>query len=202
MVAVDMPNTSHGCAVRTGAAEPDVGQQAAMERRADHRVVRNRIALERSPSARQHLTQFIQGKGPPFSTNFSSAKRTYFARQTPARTAEASTSRPSGRTRKRATRLAPRRLLWNIEGQRGRIYSIPGPLGDPGREGFQFFLACDSGLAWTHAKRALKFAKVCNDSDEGGGFIMHRLPTKTEAESGTTAAFPSAARSASRQPPS
>jgi hypothetical protein len=37
-------------------------------------------------------------------------------------------------------------------------------------------------LAWTYAKRALKFAKVCNDSDEGGGFSMHRLPTKAEAE--------------------
>jgi hypothetical protein len=37
-------------------------------------------------------------------------------------------------------------------------------------------------LAWTYAKRALKFAKVCNDRDEGGGFSMHRLPTKAEAE--------------------
>jgi hypothetical protein len=135
---------------------------------------------------------FSREKGRPFPQIFSSAKRTYFARQIPARTAEAPTSRPSGRTRKRATRLAPRRLLWNIEGQRGRIYSIPGPLGDPGREGFQFFLACDSGLAW---KRPPKFAKVCNDSDEGGGFSMHRLPTKAEAETiGGTAAFPSDAR--------
>ena len=186
----------------TVAAEPDVGQQAAMERRADHRVVRNRIALERSPSARQHLTQFIQGKGPPFSTNFFISKKDILCptnTRPNGRSVDFSPFRPHSEARHA---LAPRRLLWNIEGQRGRIYSIPGPLGDPGREGFQFFLACDSGLAWTHAKRALKFAKVCNDSDEGGGFIMHRLPTKTEAESGTTAAFPSAARSASRQPPS
>jgi hypothetical protein len=80
---------------------------------------------------------------------------------------------------------APRRDAcsdWNIEGQHGHIYSIPGALGEPGRECFQFFIFCDSGMAWTYAKRALKFATICNDGDEEGGFIMHRLPTKAEAE--------------------
>jgi hypothetical protein len=71
---------------------------------------------------------------------------------------------------------------WNIEGQSGHVYSISGSLAEPKREGFQFFLACDSGMAWTYAKRALKFATICNDGDEGGGFILHRLPTKAEAE--------------------
>jgi hypothetical protein len=88
----------------------------------------------------------------------------------------------------KALNSAPRALRrdacadWNIEGQQGHVYSIPGSLAEPGRAGFQFFVACDSAMAWTYAKRALKFATLCNDGDEGGGFILHRLPTPAEAE--------------------
>ena len=37
-------------------------------------------------------------------------------------------------------------------------------------------------MAWTYAKRALAFATVCNDGDDGGRVLLDRLPTATEAE--------------------
>jgi len=42
----------------------------------------------------------------------------------------------------------------------------------------------DAGLApsgFRLAKRALAFAKIVNDGDEEGAFVMHRLPTADEA---------------------
>ncbi len=38
-------------------------------------------------------------------------------------------------------------------------------------------------MAWTYAKRALKFAgEPTNDGDEEGAFVMRRLPTLAEAD--------------------
>jgi hypothetical protein len=61
-----------------------------------------------------------------------------------------------------------------INGAHGHVYAAP--------EGFQFFVITETARAWTAAKKALGFAKVCNDGDEEGAFILDRLPTATEAE--------------------
>jgi hypothetical protein len=37
-------------------------------------------------------------------------------------------------------------------------------------------------MAWTYAKRALKFAKLTNDGDEEGRFLLDRTPTDAEAK--------------------
>ncbi len=70
-----------------------------------------------------------------------------------------------------------------IAGQTGHIYAICGSLDEPNRPGWQFYVGCDTGMAWTYAKRALKFAgEPTNDGDTEGMFIMHRLPSPAEAE--------------------
>lgn len=71
-----------------------------------------------------------------------------------------------------------------IVGQRGPVYAICGSLDEPKRAGWQFFVGCDTGMAWTYAKRAFKpFAgEPTNEGDEGGAFILHRPPTQAEAE--------------------
>jgi len=71
---------------------------------------------------------------------------------------------------------------WRINGSRGHVYAVPGSLDEPTRPGFQIFVTCETGMAWTYAKKALAFAIVCNDGDEGGAFILHRLPMPHEAE--------------------
>ena len=68
---------------------------------------------------------------------------------------------------------------WRISGSRGHIYAVPGGA----RPSFMLYVMTQSARAWTFAKRALSpFAKVINDGDEEGSVIMHRLPTKAEAE--------------------
>jgi hypothetical protein len=63
---------------------------------------------------------------------------------------------------------------WAISGLAGHLYAIPG--------GFQFFVFSGSKQAWAHAKKALAFARLCNDGDDEGGFVLDRHPTKTEAK--------------------
>ncbi len=72
---------------------------------------------------------------------------------------------------------------WQIEGRHGKVYAVPGSLDEPNRPGFQIFVSCETEKAWTYAKRALAFAgEPTNDGDEGGAFILHRLPSPAEAE--------------------
>jgi hypothetical protein len=42
-------------------------------------------------------------------------------------------------------------------------------------------VATTAPRAWTFARHALTFAKVINDGDEEGAFVMRRLPTADEA---------------------
>jgi hypothetical protein len=65
---------------------------------------------------------------------------------------------------------------WRIEGSNGHVYAVPGP-----GPRFMLYLVTGSPKAWTFAKRALAFAKVINDGDEEGAFVMPRLPTADEA---------------------
>jgi hypothetical protein len=65
---------------------------------------------------------------------------------------------------------------WRIEGSNGHVYAVPGP-----GPRFMLYLMTGSPKAWTFAKRALAFAKVINDGDEEGAFVMRRLPTADEA---------------------
>jgi hypothetical protein len=60
-----------------------------------------------------------------------------------------------------------------INGAHGHVYATP--------EGFQLFVMTETARAWTAAKKALGFAKVCNDGDEEGAFILDRLPSPSEA---------------------
>jgi hypothetical protein len=78
---------------------------------------------------------------------------------------------------------------WRIDGKFGHVYAYA-----PGR--FQFFVRTGladpddpeniaprgSKQAWTFAKKALAFARLCNDGDDEGGFFLDRLPTKAEAK--------------------
>jgi hypothetical protein len=70
---------------------------------------------------------------------------------------------------------------WRIEGSSGHVYAVPGTLDQPNRPGFVLYIMTSSPKAWTFAKRALAFAKVINDGDEEGAFVMSRLPTADEA---------------------
>ena len=70
---------------------------------------------------------------------------------------------------------------WRIEGSNGHVYAVPGTLDRPNRPGFMLYVMTGSPKAWTFAKRALAFAKVTNDGDEEGAFVIHRLPTADEA---------------------
>jgi hypothetical protein len=70
---------------------------------------------------------------------------------------------------------------WRIEGLRGHVYAVPGALGQPNRPAFTPYIMAGSPKAWTFAKRALAFAKVINDGDEEGTFVMGRLPSADEA---------------------
>lgn len=70
---------------------------------------------------------------------------------------------------------------WHIEGSNGHVYAVPSTLDRPNRPGFMLYVMAGSPKAWTFAKRALAFAKIVNDGDEEGAFVMHRLPTADEA---------------------
>ena len=70
---------------------------------------------------------------------------------------------------------------WRIEGSSGHVYAVPGTLDQPNRPGFMLYIMTGSPKAWTFAKRALAFAKVINDGDEEGAFVMRRLPSADEA---------------------
>jgi hypothetical protein len=70
---------------------------------------------------------------------------------------------------------------WRIEGSSGHVYAVPGTLDQPNRPGFMLYVMTTSPKAWTFAKRPLAFAKVINDGDEEGAFVMRRLPTADEA---------------------
>ena len=70
---------------------------------------------------------------------------------------------------------------WRIEGSSGHVYAVPGTLDQPNRPGFMPYIMTGSPKGWTFAKRALAFAKVINDGDEEGAFVMPRLPTADEA---------------------
>jgi hypothetical protein len=63
---------------------------------------------------------------------------------------------------------------WRINGAHGHVFAVP--------EGFQVFVLDWSAKGWNAAKRALSFAKLCNDGDDEGAFILDRLPTAAEAE--------------------
>jgi hypothetical protein len=65
---------------------------------------------------------------------------------------------------------------WRIEGSNGHVYAVPGP-----GPRFMLYVMTGSPKGWTFAKRVLVFAKVINDGDEEGAFVMHRLPTADEA---------------------
>jgi hypothetical protein len=61
-----------------------------------------------------------------------------------------------------------------INGKRGHVYAVS--------RGFLISCACDSRRAWTYAKRPLSGARVTQDGDEEGSFVMDRAPTAEEAE--------------------
>ena len=69
-----------------------------------------------------------------------------------------------------------------LEGKHGHIYAVCGSLDEPGKPGFMAYLSCETGMAWTYAKKALSFAKVMNDGDDEGALFLDRLPSKSEAE--------------------
>jgi hypothetical protein len=66
--------------------------------------------------------------------------------------------------------------------QHGHLYAVCGSLHEPGKPGLKFFVACETGMAWTYAKRALSFAKLTNDGDDEGALFLDRLPSQSEAE--------------------
>jgi hypothetical protein len=70
---------------------------------------------------------------------------------------------------------------WRIEGSNGHVNAVPGTLNQPNRPGFMLYFMTGSPKAWTFAKRALAFAKIVNDGDEEGAFVMLRLPSADEA---------------------
>jgi hypothetical protein len=61
-----------------------------------------------------------------------------------------------------------------INGKRGHVNAVS--------RGFLISCVCDSRRAWTYAKRALSFARVTQDGDEEGSFVMDRAPTAEEAK--------------------
>jgi hypothetical protein len=68
-----------------------------------------------------------------------------------------------------------------IAGSRGDIYAVLGVAGVKG-PGYQLFHTAETGMAWTYAKKALRFATLTNDGDEEGAWFLSRLPTAKEAE--------------------
>jgi hypothetical protein len=69
-----------------------------------------------------------------------------------------------------------------IAGKHGHIYAVCGSLPEPGKPGFMAYVCCETGMAWTYAKKALSFAQLTNDGDDEGVLFLGRLPLKSEAE--------------------
>jgi hypothetical protein len=63
---------------------------------------------------------------------------------------------------------------WRISGKHGHVYAVPG--------GFMLYVNCETRTGWTYAKRALSFAKITNDGDDEGAFLLARMPSKSEAD--------------------
>lgn len=61
-----------------------------------------------------------------------------------------------------------------ICGNAGHVLAYP--------EGFWLYVAAGSARAWTATKKALAFAKVVNDGDEEGAFLVDREPSSAEAK--------------------
>jgi hypothetical protein len=67
---------------------------------------------------------------------------------------------------------------WQIAGETGHIYAVPGSLDRPKTEGFQVFVFCDTVRQWSAAKSQMKpFTDKTNDGDSEGAFFLDRLPT-------------------------
>ena len=60
---------------------------------------------------------------------------------------------------------------WRINGRHGHIYAVP--------EGFQLYYS-GTERTWPNVKRALSFARVTQDGDGEGCFILDRCPTQAE----------------------
>jgi hypothetical protein len=70
-----------------------------------------------------------------------------------------------------------------IQGTRGHVIAAPGlPWIRPRKAGFMLFVSAESPMAYTYAKKALKFATVTQDGDEEGTLWLDRLPTADEAK--------------------
>ena len=61
-----------------------------------------------------------------------------------------------------------------ICGNAGHVLAYP--------EGFWLYVSAGSARAWSATKKALAFAKVVNDGDDEGAFILDREPTPFEAK--------------------
>jgi hypothetical protein len=73
---------------------------------------------------------------------------------------------------------------WRIEGRHGHIYATPGGSFQKPyrvRPAFQFFVLGSTPLGWTNAKKAFRFARLFNDGDHEGSFLLGRFPTSDEA---------------------
>jgi hypothetical protein len=64
---------------------------------------------------------------------------------------------------------------WRINGSRGSIHTW----GDD--RTWVLFVACRSGVHWTHTKRRLSFCAVTQDGDDEGCLRLHDLPTTAQA---------------------
>jgi hypothetical protein len=62
-----------------------------------------------------------------------------------------------------------------IVGKHGHVYVVPGA-------GFMIYVSRETGTGWTYAKRSMSFAKLTNDGDDEGAFLLGRMPSKSEAE--------------------
>jgi hypothetical protein len=71
---------------------------------------------------------------------------------------------------------------WRILGRHGHIYAVP-IAAAPSGAGYQLMVLPEAGSArgWTAAKQVLNFARLTNDGDTEGAFILDRLPTQEEA---------------------
>lgn len=61
----------------------------------------------------------------------------------------------------------------HIRGRRGHVSAVPG--------GFQLYCICETGMAWTWAKKAMPFARLTQDDDREGMLAMSRPPSAGEA---------------------
>jgi hypothetical protein len=69
-----------------------------------------------------------------------------------------------------------------ITGKYGHAYAVCGSLDQPETPGFHLFYISATARAWAFAKRAMAFAVLTNDGDDGGAWFLDRLPIAAEAE--------------------